>query len=111
MSTAPALDVQTAAEVVTALLARVDGAELVEHGDVYTVTRTTILRGMSGYPWGVSLTVSDETRGESINATVAVSVSPVGARWPPPTPSCGSSSPPVSPPCHRQTRHPQHRNL
>ena len=78
--TAPALDVQTAAEVVTALLAQVDGAELLEHGDVYTVTRTTVLRHSTGYPWGVSLTVSDETRGESINATVTVSVSPVGAR-------------------------------
>ena len=80
MSTVPALDAQTAAEVVTALLAGVDGAELVEHGDVYTVTRATVLRDTTGYPWGVSLTVSDETRGESINATVSVAVSPVGAR-------------------------------
>ena len=78
--TVPALDVQTAAEVVAALLAQVDGAELLEHGDVYTVTRTTVLRDTTGYPWGVSLTVADETRGESINATVTVSVSPVGAR-------------------------------
>ena len=78
--TAPALDTQTAAEVVTTLLARVDNTELVEHGDVYTVTRATILRDTTGYPWGVSLTVSDETRGESINATMSLAVDPVGGQ-------------------------------
>ena len=80
MSTVPALDVQTAAEVTAALLARVDGAELVEHGDVYTVTRCQVLRHADGFPWAVSMTISDDTRGESINATLHVAADPI-PRW------------------------------
>ena len=81
MSTVVALDAQTAAEITAALVVKhVSDAELVEHGDVYTVTRCQALRRSDGYPWAVSMTISDDTRGESINATVSVAVSPVGAR-------------------------------
>ena len=77
---APALDALTATEVTALLAAKALAvASVTHHGDAYEVTRVNILRGMNGHPWGVSLTISDETRGESINATVRVSVSPVGA--------------------------------
>ena len=81
MTTVPALDAQTAAEVVAALvLTQLDKAEVVHHGDAYEVTRCQVLRRSDGFPWAVSMTISDDTRGESINATVSVAVSPVGAR-------------------------------
>ena len=81
MSTVPALDAQTAAEVVAALVVKhVTDAELLEHGDVYTVTRCQVLRRSDGYPWAVSMPISDDTRGESINATLHVAADPI-PRW------------------------------
>ena len=78
-TTPPALDALTATEV-TALLAAdaLTRASIVHHGDAYEVTRVNILRGMNGHPWGLSLTISDDTRGECINATLALAAQPVG---------------------------------
>ena len=50
------------------------------HGDVYTVTRCQVLRLTDGFPWAVSMTISDDTRGESINATLRVAADPI-PRW------------------------------
>ena len=81
MTTVPALDPQTAAEVVAALvLTQLDKAEVVHHGDAYEVTRCQALRRSDGYPWAVSMTISDDTRGESINATLHVAADPI-PRW------------------------------
>ena len=77
--TAPALDPLTAAEV-TALLAAdaLTGASVTHGGDAYEVTRVNILRGMNQHPWGLSLTISDDTRGECINVSLALAAQPVG---------------------------------
>ena len=75
------LDPQTAAEVVAALVVEhLDNTEVTVHGDVYTVTRCQVLRRSDGYPWAVSMTISDDTRGESINATLHVAADPI-PRW------------------------------
>lgn len=78
--TAPALDSRTAAEAATLLLAASTDGTVTYHGDEFTITRSLVLRDSTGFPWGVSLTVSDDTRGESINVTATVSATPVGAR-------------------------------
>ena len=66
MTTAPALDARTATEVTALLAAKaLAGASIVHHGDAYEVTRVNILRGMNKHPWGLSLTISDDTRGAS----------------------------------------------
>ena len=77
--TTPALDPRTAAEVVAALvLTQLDKAEIVLHGDAYEVTRCQVLRFSNDYPWAVSMTISDATRGESINVTMSLAVDPIG---------------------------------
>lgn len=76
----PALDLQSACEVTAHTLASIVGHQVTWHGDVYTVTRATILRDSHNWPYAVDMVLADDTRGDSIRAHVPVQASPIHDR-------------------------------